>query len=249
MSNKTSQHILGTSANLIGFCLFIITSLHLTKKMKKLILLLNSFLLLNSVSSSGQTICDSISVDTAYMDINMLQLQVYNSSQHFIVYPYFIVILNTNPYILLNDTFYVPSFLSVPGDANLGYTSASYLGTVTPPASIPFNTVFTGTLTINDPNDSTFTCSKPFSFTYGTLNTSVNELNTSLLKIYPNPSSRFFTIFFPQDDFEITVTNMIGKQIIKTRQTTTNLQVEESGVYIVSVKTKQGTITQKLIAY
>ncbi|WP_167612680.1 hypothetical protein [Maribellus sediminis] len=30
MPNKTSQHILGTAANLLGFCLFIITSLHLT---------------------------------------------------------------------------------------------------------------------------------------------------------------------------------------------------------------------------
>ncbi|MBP8792316.1 MAG: hypothetical protein KBE41_02250 [Lutibacter sp.] len=32
MANKTSQHILGTSANLLGFCLFIITSLHLANK-------------------------------------------------------------------------------------------------------------------------------------------------------------------------------------------------------------------------
>lgn len=30
MANKTSQHILETSANLIGFCLFIITSLHMS---------------------------------------------------------------------------------------------------------------------------------------------------------------------------------------------------------------------------
>lgn len=30
MAIKTSQHILGTAANLLGFCLFIITSLHLT---------------------------------------------------------------------------------------------------------------------------------------------------------------------------------------------------------------------------
>ncbi|MBK5194318.1 MAG: hypothetical protein JJE07_14180 [Flavobacteriaceae bacterium] len=28
MANTTSQHILGTSANLLGFCLFVITSLH-----------------------------------------------------------------------------------------------------------------------------------------------------------------------------------------------------------------------------
>jgi hypothetical protein len=30
MANKTSQHILGTAANLLGFCLFILPSLHLT---------------------------------------------------------------------------------------------------------------------------------------------------------------------------------------------------------------------------
>jgi len=29
MANTTSQHILNTSANLLGFCLFVITSLHI----------------------------------------------------------------------------------------------------------------------------------------------------------------------------------------------------------------------------
>lgn len=32
MANNTSAHILGTSANLLGFCLFIITSLHIADK-------------------------------------------------------------------------------------------------------------------------------------------------------------------------------------------------------------------------
>ena len=32
MANRTSQHILGASANLLGFCLVIITSLHITQK-------------------------------------------------------------------------------------------------------------------------------------------------------------------------------------------------------------------------
>jgi hypothetical protein len=32
MANTTSQHILSTSANLLGFCLFVITSLHITNK-------------------------------------------------------------------------------------------------------------------------------------------------------------------------------------------------------------------------
>jgi hypothetical protein len=32
LANKTSQHILNTSATLLGFCLFIITSLHVADK-------------------------------------------------------------------------------------------------------------------------------------------------------------------------------------------------------------------------
>lgn len=32
MSNNTSQHILSTSSNLLGFCLFILISLHISNK-------------------------------------------------------------------------------------------------------------------------------------------------------------------------------------------------------------------------
>lgn len=32
MANNTSQHILNTSANLLGFCLFVITSLHIASQ-------------------------------------------------------------------------------------------------------------------------------------------------------------------------------------------------------------------------
>lgn len=32
MANKTSQHILNTSVNLLGFCLFVITSLHIANQ-------------------------------------------------------------------------------------------------------------------------------------------------------------------------------------------------------------------------
>lgn len=35
MPNNTSQHILNTSANLLGFCLFVITSLHFTDKAER----------------------------------------------------------------------------------------------------------------------------------------------------------------------------------------------------------------------
>lgn len=32
MANHTSTHILGTSANLLGFCLFVITALHISNQ-------------------------------------------------------------------------------------------------------------------------------------------------------------------------------------------------------------------------
>lgn len=34
MSNNTAPHILNTSANLLGFCLFVITSLHISNKIE-----------------------------------------------------------------------------------------------------------------------------------------------------------------------------------------------------------------------
>jgi hypothetical protein len=34
MANNTSPHILNSSANLLGFCLFVITSLHVADKIK-----------------------------------------------------------------------------------------------------------------------------------------------------------------------------------------------------------------------
>jgi len=35
MANNTSQHILNTSANLLGFCLFVITALHISNHEQK----------------------------------------------------------------------------------------------------------------------------------------------------------------------------------------------------------------------
>jgi hypothetical protein len=38
MANKTSQHILGTSANLLGLCLFVITALHISDSFEQSII-------------------------------------------------------------------------------------------------------------------------------------------------------------------------------------------------------------------
>ncbi len=74
------------------------------------------------------------------------------------------------------------------------------------------------------------------------------ESQESGISIYPNPTNGLFTVVLPTDKAEINVTDILG-QILKTQATqkTTNLQLDNNGVYIVYVTTKQGTIARKLI--
>ena len=67
--------------------------------------------------------------------------------------------------------------------------------------------------------------------------------------VYPNPTSGQFTVELLKENAEVIVTDMLGKQIskIQTTQKKMNWQLEDSGFYIVNVKTNQGTITRKLI--
>ncbi len=62
MANKTSAHILGTSANLLGFCLFVITALHFTDKAEST--LVDEFTSLISMALTCSCICSFISIRT-----------------------------------------------------------------------------------------------------------------------------------------------------------------------------------------
>lgn len=69
------------------------------------------------------------------------------------------------------------------------------------------------------------------------------------ISVFPNPNSGQFTISLQDDNAEIIVTDLLGHPILKTQATqrTTNLQLDNNGVYIIYIMTKRGTATQKII--
>ncbi len=163
--------------------------------MKKILATLSIALCVFLPSLQAQSsVCDSISVSGTNLDANALFITVYNSSEHFIVYPFFTIDLDENPYITVNDNVSVPSFLSVPSDANEGSTSAIYTLSMAPASEVPLNTLFEGSVIITDPNDSSFSCSYNFSFTYGDLISSIDENADQDFVIYPNPADEIIYV-------------------------------------------------------
>lgn len=199
---------------------------------------------------SAQTVCDSISVDTVYVDANSFNITVYNSSQHFIVYPYFSVLLDSNPYISFVNNMMVPSFLSTPSDANAGFTSGNYFNiNLTPAAQVPQNTLFTGMLMIQDPNDSTFLCGLPFSFLYGDQLASLPALTDNELRIYPNPSTGTITVSAAIENGLLIITDELGRtiQTAELSAGTATIQLEKTGIYFLHMQGESDQTIQKIL--
>lgn len=74
-------------------------------------------------------------------------------------------------------------------------------------------------------------------------------INDNSFSVFPNPNNGQFTISLQEENAEITVTDILGQQILKTQATqkTMNLQVDKNGVYIIYVKTKKGITAEKLM--
>jgi hypothetical protein len=69
------------------------------------------------------------------------------------------------------------------------------------------------------------------------------------LEVYPNPSGGMFTVSLPYNEGEIFIIDMMGNEISRTQTKEKNnrMQLDTDGIYLVSVKTKHGVATQKLI--
>ncbi len=78
MANKTSQHILTTSANLLGFCLFIITSLHLTNRSENS--LIDEF---TSIVALSLTVSSALSFFSIRTENHILEIKLEKIADYF----------------------------------------------------------------------------------------------------------------------------------------------------------------------
>jgi PKD repeat protein len=85
--------------------------------------------------------------------------------------------------------------------------------------------------------------------TCSTITAIVDDPLQNNIHIYPNPTEGVTTISLSTDVADIEITDLLGNQLIKkqTVQKATNIALDDNGVYIVRITTKNGTSTRKLI--
>lgn len=75
-----------------------------------------------------------------------------------------------------------------------------------------------------------------------------NQLQKSI-SIYPNPSGGIITLSVPTANAEIVITDLLGREIFKTQtqQKITTIEIKNSGIYMMAIKTKQTETKQKIV--
>ena len=73
--------------------------------------------------------------------------------------------------------------------------------------------------------------------------TSSNEQVT----VYPNPAANMVQVAFAGNIININVYDVLGKEIISTKQKNVDVSSLQEGVYFVEIKTNDGIVTKKII--
>jgi uncharacterized Ntn-hydrolase superfamily protein len=76
-----------------------------------------------------------------------------------------------------------------------------------------------------------------------------NTFSDRYITVFPNPSNGFFTISLPVDEAQIIVMDMLGHVILQTEtnQKMEHIKIENSGVYMLSIITKDAAAMRKVI--
>jgi hypothetical protein len=80
----------------------------------------------------------------------------------------------------------------------------------------------------------------------------LSETNSSIVNIYPNPSSGIFTVHFNVSSYSITVLNQLGEEVfnkfnLTENNQTVNLYGLPKGVYFINLKSDDLQVTRKVI--
>jgi hypothetical protein len=80
-------------------------------------------------------------------------------------------------------------------------------------------------------------------------NTSIAEIDLFKVEIFPNPSNKLINIQSDEVIKLLTVFDLSGKKLLQTSENTNQIDVTnfKSGVYLLVIETKKGTVTKKII--
>ncbi len=190
--------------------------------------------------------CDSIHVDSVAVNQPMQYIQVYlfNLSQQTFVTPHLNGVLAANAYITLSTQDAISAFFDRWNGPNGGITQFHVNGTIPLASSVPTGTIFTGTVTLTDPNNPTALCPFPISFTYGTgpvgIETFIAE--NFQLKCFPNPATN--EIFIGEnavtENRNIQIYNSEGKLLLTSHSNQINISDFPAGIYFFREEEKMG---------
>lgn len=142
--------------------------------------------------------CDSVIVSSLNPNETMQRIEILMMNYSISTFntPHMSGVLVANPYITIGSIPGQSAVLDYFGGPNGGITGFALNCTSFAAASaVPTGTVFTGTITLYNPNDLSASCDYPVSFTYGTGPVGIATFSTfEPLPAYPNPATDFILL-------------------------------------------------------